>query len=341
MKIAIHDGDGWNLKWIDLCEKLNIDYKIVNCYDTNIMSILEGCGALMWSFDHGSPKDILMARNILYSCELKGMKVFPNFRSCWHFDDKISQKYLLESIGAPLVNSWSFYDKKVAVRWLDSTAKYPLVAKLRRGAGSYNVKLLKNKKEALSYCNRMFSNGFIPGPEYLSDVKNKLKVAKTLTGIVKRLKKAPIFFKDVFIAKQYFPREKGYFYVQEFLPNNKFDIRVTIIGNKAWAFRRMVRKNDFRASGSGMIDYDHSEIPLDIIKISFDISKNLNIQSMAYDFILGRNDEPYIVEISYRFAFKAIYKCSGYWDNNLKWHKAFSKPENECLNLIINSQQLI
>lgn len=337
MKIAIHNEGGWNTRWHQLCKEWGISYKIVDCYDTNIMENLEDCDALMWSFDHGYPQDILMARNVLYSCEIKGMKVFPNHKSCWHFDDKITQKYLLESINAPLVRSWCFYNRKTAIYWLNSTAKYPLVAKLRRGAGSYNVKLLKNKKEAIFYCNKMFLQGLMPGPSYLSDAKNKLKIVKTFTGILKKIKKAPDFFKNVFISKHFFPKEKGYLYVQEFIPNNLFDIRVSIIGNKAWAFRRKVRENDFRASGSGMIDYDYTQIPLETIRISFEVSKRINAQSMAYDFVLDKTNKPYIVEMSYRFAFRAIYDCPGYWDTNLVWHDGFSMPEKECLKLIINS----
>lgn len=336
MRIAIHNGDGWNARWLQLCKDQGINYKSVNAYSSDIMKQLEDCEALMWSFDHGSPQDILMSRNVLYSCELKGMKVFPDHRSSWHFDDKITQKYLLESINAPLVNTWCFYTKEAAMTWINSSAKYPLVAKLRRGAGSYNVKLLKNKKEARNYCNTMFSKGFLPGPTYLSDIKNKVKVANNILGVIKRARKVPRFFKDVYFAKQFFPREKGYFYAQEFLPNNKYDIRVTIIGNKAWAFRRKVRDNDFRASGSGMIDYNYHKIPLDLIKISYEVSNKLKVQSMAYDFVFNKDNQPRIVEISYRFAYKAIYNCPGYWDSNLMWHEETSMPEMECLNLVID-----
>lgn len=53
-------------------------------------------------------------------------------------------------------------------------------------------------------------------------------------------------------------REKKYILFQEYLPDNEFDTRVTVIGNRAFAFRRFNRKKDFKASGSGEIDYDIS-----------------------------------------------------------------------------------
>ena len=46
-------------------------------------------------------------------------------------------------------------------------------------------------------------------------------------------------------------KEREYVYFQEFLPGNNFDIRIIVIGDKAFGLKRMVRKGDFRASGSG------------------------------------------------------------------------------------------
>ena len=40
----------------------------------------------------------------------------------------------------------------------------------------------------------------------------------------------------LFIGNEYsnmVPREKGYVYFQDFIPNNKFDIRVIVVGEKA------------------------------------------------------------------------------------------------------------
>ena len=51
-------------------------------------------------------------------------------------------------------------------------------------------------------------------------------------------------------------REIGYVYFQDFIPQNNFDIRVCVVGDKAFAIKRMVRENDFRASGSGFIYYE-------------------------------------------------------------------------------------
>ncbi|MEN6353037.1 MAG: hypothetical protein ABFD02_06235 [Bacteroidales bacterium] len=94
MKIAIHDsGKGsFSERWISYCKENNIDYKIVNAYNTNIVLELEDCDAFMWHHHHALYKDVLFARQLLYSLQISGKKVFPDFNTCWHFDDKLGQK---------------------------------------------------------------------------------------------------------------------------------------------------------------------------------------------------------------------------------------------------------
>lgn len=313
MKIAIHNGSGWNKKWIEYSIEKDVPYIIVNCYDTDVVQTLKENKVthLMWHFNHSLPEDLFMARNVLFSAEKMGIKVFPNFDGSWHFDDKVSQKYLLEAIDAPVVPNYAFYNKKEAILWAENQ-KYPIVAKLRRGAGSYNVKLIKNFYEAKSYINKMFGNGIHPSPGYVADAKTKLKVAGNIEGVIRRLKKAPNFFKMVMRGRKGFPREKGYVYFQEFIPNNKSDYRIIVIDNVVYGMQRLVRENDFRASGAGVFNYEN--IDENIIKIAYDVSKKLNMQSVAFDFVIDhRNNNPLIVEISYGFGTEGSSKIDRHW----------------------------
>lgn len=332
MKVAIHNGDGWNKSVVDFCKRNNIDYKLVDGYSNDIIKELSNFDALFWHFHHAIPKDILMARNVLYVAEQMQLKVFPDFKTSWHFDDKISQKYLLESINAPIVDSWAFYELDQALLWLKERAEYPLVAKLRRGAGSYNVRLIRNYSQAKKYAKKMFGNGVLPTPGYLADTKNKLKVAGNIKGIIKRLKKAPRFFSFIRLGRRLFPKEKGYVYFQKFIKGNTHDLRISVVGGRAWAFRRSVRKNDFRASGSGLIDYSRENIPLSIVKESIKIAKELQTQSIAFDFVTDESGNYYIVEISYGYQSNAINSCGGYWDIDLNFHEGDWMPEYFILN---------
>src|SRR5690606_4274674 len=117
------------------------------------------CDIFMWHHHHVIYKDVLTAKKILFALEHAGISVFPNFNTAWHFDDKVAQKYLLEAIGAPLVPSYVFYDKASAMGWARQ-ASYPVIFKLKGGAGSKNVLLIKNVKQCEKVISRAFTDGF-------------------------------------------------------------------------------------------------------------------------------------------------------------------------------------
>lgn len=318
MKLAIHKSENsYSEQWIAYCELHKVDFKIVNCYDSNIMDQLEGCGGLMWHHHHNNYKDLLFAKQLLFTCKHVGIKVFPDFETGWHFDDKIGQKYLLEAIKAPLVPTYIFYDINAAYKWVDQTT-FPKVFKLRGGAGASNVKLLRDSRMAKTFIKKAFSKGFAPYDKWrgITDRYKKYKAGKlsfySLLGGIYRAVLPKLFEKMS-------PYQKGYFYAQEFIPNNDSDIRIIVIGQRAFAVKRMIRKNDFRASGSGLILYDKDLFNEDLIGLAFKTAEDLGAQCVAFDFVFDINNQPLIVEISYGFTAKAYYQCPGYWNRDLSF----------------------
>ena len=326
MKIAIQNTPGtFSDKWIEYCEQNSINYKIVNCYASDIIQQLEDCDGLMWHWLHSDSKAMLFARQLTYTLQKAGKKIFPDTNTCWHFDDKVGQKYLLEALGAPLVPSYVFYDEDEAIAWAQQT-NYPKVFKLRGGAGSLNVSIVNNLAKAIELIKRAFGEGVSPIPSLHTDIKTKLKKIKSLSQLWKKITKLNKYIEDTRNDKKMFSLEKGYAYFQEFIPDNDHDIRVIVIGQKAFAIKRIVRDNDFRASGSGMIIHAPDQIPLDCIKSGFELAKKLNTQCIAVDYIFQK-DKMLLIEISYGFASKGYLNCPGYWDADLKWHEGTFTPE--------------
>ena len=119
MEIAIHDSKKpgyYSNRWIEYCNKNNISYKLVRAYDTDIVEQVKDCDAFMWHHSHTNYKDVLFAKQLLFSLQERGLKVFPDYKTGWHFDDKVGQKYLLEAMDAPLVPTFVFYDKNDALK---------------------------------------------------------------------------------------------------------------------------------------------------------------------------------------------------------------------------------
>lgn len=319
MKIAIYKTEGsFSEKWVSYCEKNKVEYKIVNPYASDIVVQLQDCDAFMWHHHHGNYKDVLFAKSLLYSLQQKGMRVFPDFNTTWHFDDKVAQKYLLEAVNAPLVPSYVFYSKKDALKWIDRIS-FPKVFKLKGGAGSSNVKLVKSKKQAKKLIRKAFGKGFAQynGLSRLRDSYQMYKNGRTsFLSVCKSF--ARLFISTEFSKMR--PREKGYVYFQDFIPKNTFDIRVCVVDNKAFALKRLCRENDFRASGGGRIIYDRNQIDERCVAIAFEVNDKLKTQSIAFDFVFDESNNPLIVEISYGFAANAYNTCEGYWTKDMQFH---------------------
>ena len=335
--IAIHNRENsFSKRWVDYCLAQNIEFIKVNIYDSNIIRWLKenNVNALLAHISHDDYKTNLISRSILLSIEKSGIRVFPSYNTFWHFNDKISQKYIFEALNIPHAPMHVFYDKVTASEWLSATT-FPLVFKLRGGAGSSNVFLLRNKNEAYSYIEKMFSKGMKPVRPAFNDFKTKMQLHTAKKNWADTIKRLPATLKNIVYMNSMIPREKNYFLVQDFLPGNAFDTRVTIIGNKAFAFRRYNRSNDFKASGSGKIDYTPQEIDKRAILLSFQSAQKLDSQSMAFDIIFNQENKPVIIEMSYVYVAEAIYLAGGYWDSSLVFHNEPFWPEDVIIENIL------
>jgi glutathione synthase/RimK-type ligase-like ATP-grasp enzyme len=327
MKIAIHASPGgFSDRWVDYCRDHRIDLRLVDCYASDIIRQLEGCDGLMWHWPHWDYKAAQFARQLTYSLELVGISVFPDARTCWHYDDKVGQKYLLEAIGAPLVPSVVFYDRTTARAWIER-ADFPKVFKLRRGAASANVFLVPSKRAARRIVRRAFGRGF-PAVSRVSLLKDRFwqlrrdRDLKALVGIGKGLAR---LFVPTELERQT-PRDRGYVYFQDFIPGNSYDIRVVVIGPRAIGIKRLVRAKDFRASGSGERLYAKDEIDIACVESAFRVSRDLGAQCMAFDYLLS-DGQPLITEVSYAFVRHGFRDFPGYWDESLAWHAGPIYPE--------------
>ena len=343
--IAIHQNKqkfdhstSWSYVWIDYCEKNNISYEIVDCFQLDIINKLKDFGCLLWHFSGYSYRDMLFARSILYSAKQMGLKIFPDFDDAWHFDDKIAETYLLESVDAPIPLSYIFHSYNDIKKWIEEYDKFPLVAKLKSGSGSHNVKLIKSKNELLSYARQMFGNGYSSSPSVLGKAKANYQSSKGNKALMmSRIKRIPEFYRTWRSSRQ-FPNEKSYVFLQEFVPNDGYDLKIVVVGDKLGFICRHTRQNDFRASGGGNIYFDKTLIIKNIIDSAFLTSDKLDFQCMGYDYVVdSKTGTGKIVEISYGFSHQALLQSGGYFDRKGIWHdESFNAPEELLKNMIVD-----
>lgn len=340
LKLAIHHRDSsFSERWIITAQNLNIDYILVNCYSDDIITELKKNNVthLMWHINHSSITDLNTYPNVFNSAELMGIKVFPNFNSNWHFDNKISQKYLLESIGAPLVETHVFYEKKEALKYIEEQ-EFPIVSKLKRGAGATNVNLLRNMNSAKEHIDKMFGGGISSTGKVMDHLDQKIRVGKQIKNPLLLAKKIIGFVQKTKNENKFSDKEKGYVYFQKFMKGNTHDTRIIVIGEIAFAIIRLNRENDFRASGSGKIDYDYKNVDVRFVKEAFRISKRLKTDCLAYDFIYDSNNEVKLVEVCFGFNVKVYDSCQGYWTEDLIFKEGEFNPQEIMLRNLINCE---
>lgn len=332
IEVAVHSApdlaeDNYAPRWIETLESLGAKIRICDFRAPDIIDQVRGVDGAMWHFYH-SPRERQSAPMILNAMETGlGIPIFPNLDTRWHYDEKIAQHYLFESIGVPAVKTWLFWDHDAAARFIE-TCTYPVVFKLSIGAGASNVLKVESRQAASALVSRMFHRGLQPNTLNEYAPKRLPRSGPEVRAWLRRgVDAARYVFSGELPPARHHHIQKHYIYLQEYLPDNPCDIRITVIGNRAFGFRRQNRPGDFRASGSGIIDWDTEHIPEKALRIAHALSRDCGFQSMAYDFLFDSAGELRVSEISYCFVNHAVFKCPGHWDRDLVWHSGQIWPE--------------
>lgn len=305
----------------------HLPYTLIDPNSGSLIDDLRKCTHLI--FRHSQGDTDIQIYDLIFSIARKlRIKCMPDFDTYWPYENKIKEYFLLKIHGFPIVDSRIFWNSSPATEYLKS-ANYPFVVKLSKGAGSENVVLVRSIHEGERIVRQVFKNGV-----KRRSLRNSTSLGtfshRKLSEFLKSGIKKTLIISGLYKDKTAYPEwqiQKDSVIFQKFLPGNTYDTRVTVIGKRAFAFRRSVRKNDFRASGSGIVDYDPLKIDMRFVKIALEISQKLNFTTMAYDFIYDENRNPFINEISYCFVADNIERCSGYWDEHLLWHEGRQWPQ--------------
>lgn len=337
-KSGFHHTTSWAYPWIEYLKQNNIPYDEVDLFRVgNLVDFLKDYDVLLWQVAIADFQEMLVGRSILYTAKKMGLKVFPDFNDVWHKDDKVAETYLLEAIGAPIPKSWVFYNmESIEAALSNEELSFPIVAKLRCGSGSNNVKLIKSKSQLISYAKTMFARGLNAAPSIMFKTTSHIKSSHSWDDVKNKIKRIPEFL-HTRTERRKFPKESGYVYLQSFVPNDNYDLKVIVVGDKLTGFSRPTRSNDFRASGGGSLVFQKDLITKDIIDSAFSAADALGSQCMGFDYVVDkRNGKGYIVEMCCGFSHTAGMLPNGWWDRYGDWHEgALNAPEEIIKNIML------
>jgi len=319
LTVAVMDDPCWPEHiaplWIDTLERHGVRVRLVDLLRDDGLETLHGCDGLMWHIGN-RPTDRMYGETILRVVnEVMGIPTFPPLSSLWHFDNKVRQAYLARHLGIPYPRTWVFWRYDDALKWLES-ATLPVVVKSATGECSRNVVLLRDHRE----CRRVIETAFREGIWHreLEDVARGRAVKQILREARRfgrrvlnllRLKPPPNLKAHLFAERG--PQDR-YVLFQEFCPNNSYDTRVIVIGDKVFAIRRLNRPDDFRASGSGLLQDDPALIDHRFVELARESCRKLRAEVMAFDGLYDNDRRPVFGEFGYSFP----YLMAKYWNKH-------------------------
>jgi glutathione synthase/RimK-type ligase-like ATP-grasp enzyme len=259
VKERIHRYASWP-KFERFLQHNAIPYDYFNVHQSDFITQAQKFDLIIWHTRSTFAEQWEAKSKIEFLEEEMEVFCFPPSKALWFFEDKVRQHWLFEKHNIRAIKTFVSFSKEEALEYI-KTCSYPIVSKEATNSGSEGVFLISNQKQALRFCNQVFGSGH--------------KVHSTT-----------------------YLRQKNYVLFQEFVPNDGYDLRITIIGNNYFGYYREIPPGDFRASGSGLVV--KKNVPLDALYFAKSIKEELPYTPyLSVDLLRSKQDgQLYVIEIS-------------------------------------------
>lgn len=204
--------------------------------------------------------------DIVFYLEINGTNVIPSYKLLRANNNKVFMELLRYSFGNVLSHG---HDTKVygsieELKERASTLSYPVVYKQAAGAQSTGVGMARNYKELI---------------HNVKEIARTKNIFRELWEFGRSLKYPG------YIAQSKF---RNKFIIQNFIKHLNGDFKVLVFGDKFYVLKRDAKKNDFRASGSGIRNFI-KEIPKELLDFANKCYLLLNIPNASLDIAFDGN----------------------------------------------------
>lgn len=213
--------------------------------------------------------------DILLRLKLDGAILLPKFEYFRAHHNKVFMELyrtFLQDDGLKTIKSLHFYSYNDAKEILEKQdIKYPVVLKTATGAGSSGVALAENSEDLMKKIRKMGRILFRSIQfTYLAQIRTFCaKIYRKIRGI------------DVIQKNP--PREK--MIMQTYIPNLGCDYKVLVFAEKYYILRRLTRDHDFRASGSGRLEFpkELSDIEYQVLDLARKAYQEIDTPLLSVD----------------------------------------------------------
>ncbi|MFC2113431.1 hypothetical protein ACFLTA_09210 [Bacteroidota bacterium] len=213
--------------------------------------------------------------DIIFGLSIKGAILLPDYRYLRANNNKVFMEILRDMGNFKEMQNIKSGKYGTINELIERSKDGRFVIKQAAGAMSQGVMLSQNKKDLVKKAKKISRTKYLWAE--LWDLKNKIKHKGFKTDSLYRKK----------------------FIVQDFIPGLDRDWKVLIYGEKYYALERKTRKNDFRASGSGMFTFT-KELPMGLLDFASGIYRDMKVPHLSMDIAFNG-------EFFYLLEFQAVY----------------------------------
>lgn len=297
-------------------EEMGYNVKVINFAQiAQNYNLLPQNSLFFYSFSYNDDYHQYM-KDVLYDLKQSrpDIRLLPDLDMLFSFENKGYQELYRKRLAFGALEGDYFGDiSDMQIKEIE----LPIVYKEINGAVSSGVHLVKHQSDIINLTRKKKKRNLWETVQYLR------RMAK---------KKEPSSMRPTheFIEKNFaeFFLKRHPFVLQKFIPNLDCDYRVLVFGDKYYTMRREVRKNDFRASGSGVQEW--VDPSANILNFAFNITNKLQVPFISLD-IAENTEGCYLIEYQgLGFGASALIKSDFYYkfkeDN---WFKITEKSDLE------------
>ncbi len=269
--------------------------------------------AIYWTGSHQNTDVKQYINDILIARFIGRNNLVPRLETVVSHENKGMQGILASELGLDLITQDYHCNSTIPSSYDDKT----FVFKSLGGAGSIGVSLAKNKREYLQQIkmNLLLNTSF-------------LNVKEMTKNVVRRILKRT--------AQANYLRKQARFVTQKFVNELTFDYKVLVMGEHVYFLKRYVRKDDFRASGSGAFEFEDNINPK-LIEFAFACKDKLNVPYCSLDLIEYGQSEIGLIEFqTVHFGPYTLLESNCFYDRKFVKVESKSTFEDQLLKSLID-----
>lgn len=294
-----HETESLDLKkLVNEFEKMNYNVTLTNYFqilNSYVENEINGKYFFYASSQYSIYKDYITdCLNYVIDC---GGIIIPSKNLFIAHENKAFQELEKKRLNIPSPNSLIIGTIEEGIEVL-STIKYPFVAKTSTGFSSKGVSKINNKTE---------------GKRFLKNNMKRLdgeKISHKTKHMLRKLK-----------FKNSYPIKTGKIIFQDLINDLTNDWKVLIFHDRIFTLKRFTKKGDFKASGSGLFDFEASP-PKELLDFALKVCEILQTPFASLDIVI-KDKTPYLIEYqSLHFGLTTMINGKKYYilENN-EWKK--------------------